>query len=482
CIQVGDRGGSEEPTQAYYKYVEERDAATTKVYTLRQIGISRTSRSQVADGTHSRLRRWPGNGRTYKDNVRDYTCIARKITVVLFMSQGLSAAGFIAAFTVNALVAVELSGRVAMAGMPGAVVVLGQACGALACGYCMEWLGRRGGIALGQIIGVIGAVTAASSVAGRSLTLFLMGLFLVGMARAAVDLGRFAAAEVHMPAQKGRAISKVVLGSTAGAVFGPLLVGPTGKLALWAGFPELAGPYSISFVGLILAAALIFSGLRPDPRDVGRELARIHPGPNLRQETRPLSEIVRQPGVIVAMISVIFAQVVMMVPMSITSVHMKAYHHPLGSLSLVISAHTLGMYAFSVASGWMTDRWGRGNVIILGSAVMILSCLMAAPSIGLVPLLVALFLLGLGWNFAYVAGSTLLADQLLPGERAKTQGLNDLLLNLASGGGQIVSGVVYAIGGYGVMALAAALAAVVPLASVLWWQAARRQVAPARQP
>ncbi len=414
--------------------------------------------------------------------MRDYARIARKITVVLFLSQGLSAAGFIAVFTVNALVAVDLSGQLAMAGVPGAVIVLGQACGALVWGYCMERIGRRASISLGQVIGVIGAAIAASAVASRSFPPFLMGLFLVGMARSAVDLGRFVAAEVHLPSEKGRAISKVVLGSTAGAVFGPLLVAPTGKLALWAGFPELAGPYSVSFAGLILAAMLIFVGLRPDPRDIGRELARIYPGSVPQQETHSLSEIVRRPGVIVAMVSVVFAQMVMMVPMSITSVHMKAHHHPLGALSLVISAHTFGMYAFSMISGWMTDRWGRSHVIILGSAVLIASCLMAAPSTGLVPLLGALFFLGLGWNFAYVAGSTLLSDQLLPGERAKTQGFNDLLLNLAAAGSQLVSGIVYAIGGYGVMALAAALTAVVPLALAIWWQVAGRQVAAARQP
>jgi MFS family permease len=180
------------------------------------------------------------------------------------------------------------------------------------------------------------------------------------------------------------------------------------------------------------------------------------------------------------MVSVVFAQLVMMVPMSITSVHMKAHHHALGAISLVISAHTFGMFAFSMISGWMTDRWGRGQVIILGSAVMIASCLMAAPSTGLVPLLVALFLLGLGWNFAYVAGSALLSDQLLVGERAKTQGFNDLMLNLASGVSQVVSGFVFAIGGYGIMALSAGLAAAVPLVLATWWQVAGRQAAARR--
>jgi MFS family permease len=418
----------------------------------------------------------PARDRAKEKIVRDYARIAKKITFVLFLSQGLSSAGFIAAFTVNAIVGVELSGQLAMSGVPGAVIVLGMACGALIWGYCMEWIGRRRSIFLGQVIGVIGAATAATAVVGRSLVAFLTGLFLVGMARSAVDLGRFAAADVHLPAEKGRAISRVVLGSTAGAIFGPLLVGPTGKLALWAGFPELAGPYSVSFAGLILAAMLIFTGLRPDPRDIGRELARTHPGPVSHQETRALAEIVRQPGVIVAMVSVVFAQVVMMVPMSITSVHMKAHHHALGAVSLVISAHTFGMFAFSMISGWMTDRWGRGRVIILGSAVMLLSCLMAAPSTGLVPLLVALFLLGLGWNFAYVAGSTLLTDQLSVGERAKTQGFNDLMLNLASGVSQLISGFVFAVGGYGVMSLTAGMAAVVPLVLAMWWQVSRRRV------
>lgn len=400
----------------------------------------------------------------------DYTRIARKITWVLFLSQGLSSAGFIAAFTVNALVAVDLTGRTVMAGVPGALYVLGQAGGALGWGYSMEWVGRRRSLAFGQVLGVIGSVIAMAAVATRSFPSFLVGLILVGMARSAVDLGRFAAAEVHPPAERGRAISRVVLGSTVGAIFGPLLVGPTGRVAIAAGFPELAGPYGVGFAGLVLAALLIFAGLRPDPRDIGRGLARQYPDLVPLQATRALTEIVQQPGVIVAMGSVVFAQLVMVVPMSITSVHMTAHQHPLTAVSLVISAHTLGMYAFSILSGRMTDRWGRGPVIILGSTLLIVSCLLAAPSTTLLPLLAALFLLGLGWNFAYVAGSTLLADQLSPPERAKTQGLNDLLLNLASAVSQIGSGVVYASGGFAVMGLTAAAAAAVPLSLAIWWQ------------
>jgi MFS family permease len=367
---------------------------------------------------------------------------------------------------------VDLTGRTAMAGVPGALYVLGQACGSLIWGFSMEWIGRRRALAFGQVLGVIGSALAMTAVVNRDFVFFLGGLILVGVARSAVDLGRFAAAEVHLPAERGRAIATVVLGSTVGAIVGPLLVGPTGRWAAAAGVSELAGPYGVGFAGLVLAALLIAAGLRPDPRDLGRELARLYPEAVPRQATRSLSEIVRQPGVIVATLSMVFAQLVMVVPMSITSVHMMAHQHPLTAVSVVISAHTLGMFAFSMLSGRLTDGWGRGPVIILGSMLLILSCLLAAPSIHILPLVVALFLLGLGWNFAYVSGSSLLADQLSPAERAKTQGVNDLLLNLASAASQLGSGVVYATGGFGVMGLTAAALAVVPLTLAIWWQLA----------
>jgi MFS family permease len=404
----------------------------------------------------------------------DFDRIARKITIVLLLSQSLSSAGFIAAFTVNALIGVDLTGQRGMAGVPGGLYVVGQACGAVVWGFSMERIGRRRSIALGQLLGAMGSAIAAAAVVARSFPFFLSGLVLVGMARSAVDLGRFVAAEVHLPAKRGRAISNVVLGSTVGAVFGPLLVGPMGQLAIWAGCPELSGAYIAGAAVLVVAAILIFGGLRPEPRDIGRQLALSNPDLIPQQAPCSLSEIVRRPGVIVAMVTMAFAQMVMVVPMSITSVHMKDHQHALTAVSLVISAHTFGMYAFSVVSGRLTDRWGRGRAIILGTVVLIISCVMAAPSIDLLPLTVALFLLGLGWNFAYVAGSTLLADQLSPMERAKTQGFNDLLLNLCSGGSQIGSGMVYAVGGYGIMALTAAAMAVVPLSLAVWWQVRRR--------
>jgi MFS family permease len=135
--------------------------------------------------------------------LQDYARIARKITTVLFLVQSLSSAGFIALFTVNTLVGAELTGRRALAGVPEAVRVLGQAFAALAWGYTMERIDRRRGLAIGQVVGVIGSGVSGAAVIAKSFPVFLLGMVLMGMARASADLGRFAAAEVHLPAERG---------------------------------------------------------------------------------------------------------------------------------------------------------------------------------------------------------------------------------------------------------------------------------------
>jgi MFS family permease len=155
--------------------------------------------------------------------------------------------------------------------------------------------------------------------------------------------------------------------------------------------------------------------------------------------------------------------------MVITSLHMKGHHHGLGDISHVISAHTLGMYAFSVLSGRLADKWGRGPVILTGAATLLLACVTAPLSPDVLPLAVSLFLLGLGWNFCFVGGSTLLADQLSPTERARTQGVNDLLVGLASATSSLSSGLVFAATGYTVITLVAGALSLIPLIMALTW-------------
>ncbi len=399
----------------------------------------------------------------------DFSRLARKITWVLFANQSLASAGFVASATINSIIGAKLGGSASYAGLPSAVYLLGGAFAASARGYLMERIGRRNGIVLGLVIGVLGNAIVLYAISISSLYVFLIGMVMMGITNAAVVLGRFAAAEVNPPAQRGAAISNVVLGGTFGAVFGPLLVGPMGTLAHSLGMDELAGAYIATLVLFAMASILVFAGLRPDPRDLGREVAAQYPEETPHGATRPILEILRQPAALVAVIAMALGQVVMVAVMVITSLHMRGHNHNLRDISAVISSHTFGMYAFSVISGRLSDKWGRGWVILAGSFTLLLACIAAPLSPDVLPLAVALFLLGLGWNFCFVGGSALLADQLSPAERARTQGTNDLLVGLASAMGSLGSGFLFAASNYTVIAIVAGVVSLIPLGMSLLW-------------
>lgn len=322
-------------------------------------------------------------------------------------------------------------------------------------------------------------VLAFRAVVVMSFPLFLAGIALTGGAQAAFQLGRFAAADVYPPARRGRAISTVVLGGTVGAVVGPWLVGPTGAWVARAGAPELAGPYAAAaaIFGAALLVILVF--LRPDPRELGREIDRLNNPENVHVEDTPRSlvQIFRQPASLVAASAMVFGQMVMVMVMGITALYMRNHQHALTGVSLVISSHTFGMFAFSFISGQLVDRWGRGPVILAGLSGLMLACVMAPLSPEVIPLSLSLFLLGLGWNFSYVGGSSLLADQLTPGERARTQGFNDLMVGLASAVGSFSSGFIFAAQGYSLVGVAGLLLSLIPFGLAYWWLVSRRGMA-----
>lgn len=402
----------------------------------------------------------------------DFVRIGRRTTLTLFLAQSLGSAGFITASTINAIVGAQLSGRPAWAGVPSGVYLLASALAAWGWGYGMDRLGRRGGITLGLISGVGGAALAGGAVIMQSFGLLMVGLVFMGIAQAALQFGRFVAAEVHPADQRGRAISNVVLGGTVGAIVGPLMVGPVGRWAQQWGWPQLAGPYGTSLVLFGCGALLVWLRLRPEPRDVGRALARLEPERlpgGASDAPRAISTIARQPAVIVAVTAMVMGQVTMVMLMVITSLYMQHQQHSLDAVALVISSHTVGMFAFSIVSGRMADRWGRGLVITIGAATLVLACLLAPVSPAVPPIAFALFLLGLGWNFCFVGGSSLLADQLSPAERARIQGVNDLLIGLVSAFGSVSSGLIFAAVGYGTMSIVGAIAAAIPLGLGSWW-------------
>lgn len=394
--------------------------------------------------------------------------------MTMFVTQSLARAAFLASGTVSALVAIELSGNAAWAGVPAAVLQLAGAFAALAVGATTERIGRRRGLALGLGVGALGMGVASGAIVAGSLLLFLGGLMLTGVASAAMLLGRFAVAEVHPHARRGRAISNVVIGGAIGSVAGPLIVGPSGRWAQGAGVNELAGPYVAALIVLAAAGLAILAWLRPDPRDVGRKMAEKHPEPAAYAgPTRSIYQILRTPATSVAILAMALGQMVMVMVMVITSPYMIQLKHDLTDISLVISAHSFGMFAFSFLSGRLADRWGRGWVILTGAGLLVLACALVPLLSGILPLSAALFLLGLGWNFCYVGGSTLLSDQLSAPERAKTQGATDLLIGLATAAASFGSGLIFASTSFGVMAIVGALISLVPLGLTGWWMTLR---------
>jgi MFS family permease len=231
------------------------------------------------------------------------------------------------------------------------------------------------------------------------------------------------------------------------------------------GWDELAGAYLTTLVLFAIASILVFAGLRPDPRDVGREVAKQFPEslPQGQGQARPIGEILRQPAAITAVTAMALGQVVMVAIMVITSLHMEDHQHARADIYSVISAHTFGMFAPSIISGWLLDKIGRGRMILIGSLTLLLSCITAPLSPDVLPLGIALFLLGVGWNFCFVGGSTLLADQLSPLERSRTQGTNDLLVGLASAIISLSSGIIFNASSYTVMTIIAGLLSLIPL-------------------
>ncbi len=404
----------------------------------------------------------------------NFARISRNTTLTLMLTQAFGSFGAALTATVNTIVGAELSGSAWQAGLPGSFVQIGAAIAAVLIGATMDRWGRRLSLSAGMGIGVLGALIASISVMQGRFIFFLGGLMLVGFTRAAALMGRFVAAEVTVPEKRGRTISYVILGGTFGSVLGPFLADPSSRMAGSIGVEAFAGPYAAGALVFLLAGLVLFAFLRPEPRDVGRSIAAqfpesvAHGGP-----ARPVLKILSTPTVVVAVTAMVMGQVVMVGLMGITSLHMFEHDHPIGAVSAVFSIHTLGMFAFSILTGQLLDRWGRGPVILSGAALMFVACALAPIWTDVAPLAVALFLLGLGWNFCYVGGSTLLSDVLTPEERAHTQAANDLTISLSTALASFASGVVFDFGGYAAAGIIGALASIIPFTVAGWWMTRR---------
>jgi MFS family permease len=372
---------------------------------------------------------------------------------------GIGTAGTVAA---GSLLVAEITKSETLAGLAQTSSVLGAAALALPLARLTRKGGRRTALATGYAAGVIGSFFAILGGINSNVYLMLLGSFLVGSASAAAYQARFAAIDLVTDEHKAKQLSYVVWGSTVGAVTGPNLMEPAGKLAIKLNIPELVGPYLISAVTLTFAATLIYLFLKPDPY-----LTAVGEGKSYeagkRHTREALSHISQRPIALFAMLAISIGHIAMVSVMVMTPVHMKHVDVSLRIIGLVISVHVIGMYAFSPVVGSVSDRIGQIRTIQLGLLILLASAVISGsaaaddvPRLG-----VGLFLLGLGWSCTLIAGSTLLSFSVDQELKTSIQGASDLVMNLSGALGGAVAGVIISFSSYGWLCVAAAVPVVV---------------------
>lgn len=395
------------------------------------------------------------------------------------MGSGLVRTGFIAAVTVTALVAEDLLGSVTLAGLPAAAATIGVATGTGPVAALMARRGRRIGIAAGSFIAAIGAAIAALAISVTSFPLFVIGAFVLGFGVAGDRLSRFAAADVSPVEKRAFSISIVIWAGTIGSVVGPILLDPVKTFAESIGLEGLAGPFLLAFVVLLLSSAMIFFRLRPDPLSFVEVPSDLAP----KRERGSVVALLALPSVRFAILALAVGQVVMVLIMSMTPIHIDRAGDGLGTIGLIIAAHTFGMFALSPLTGLVADKVGRPRVILTGHAILLLSALMAANAAGgdTVLLFFALFLLGVGWNFSFIAGSAYLSERAPAELRVPLEGLADTVVWSSGAAAGLSSGVLLGLSSYAALCFIGAAMVILPVVAAYRFRSTLREPAFAGQ-
>jgi MFS family permease len=415
----------------------------------------------------------------------DVDRLQRRTLRVVVLSQVLGGAGLAAGVTVGALLAQQLLGGDTAAGLPAALTTLGSAATAFAIGRFTQSHGRRTGLGLGFLAGGAGAVGVVVAAATGSIVLLLASLLVYGAGTATNLQARYAGTDLARPERRATAASVALVSTTLGAVAGPNLVEPLGGLASVLGLPELAGPFLLAAVAYLAAGAVVVALLRPDPAVVARALALRDAGepsgpsgPAVPAAAADVGRAAPRPGrgAYVGATVMVLTQIAMAAIMTMTPVHMQAHHHGLAAVGVVIGVHIGAMYLPSLVTGLLVDRIGRTPMAVASGATLLLAGVVAAlaPGDALGLLVLALALLGLGWNFGLIAGTALLVDATVPANRPRTQGSVDVLVALAGAGGGAVSGVVVAASSYQALSLGGGVLALLLVPVLAWGRATSR--------
>lgn len=312
----------------------------------------------------------------------------------------------------SALVGYQLSPDKALATLPLAMQMLAGMLVSIPASLLMQRMGRRAGFLIGSSIGVAGAGLAAWAIVSGSFALFVCAAALSGVFAGFGNYYRFAAADVATVEYRSKAISYVMAGGVIAAFIGP-------NLAHWT-HAWLAAPFAGSYLALVAILILSF----------GTQLFLDIPRPP--RETfgsgRPLAAIARQPVFVVAAVGGMLGYGIMALVMTATPLAMHDHHYAFGDTAFVIEWHVLGMFAPSFFTGHLIKRFGVLQIMLTGGLLGAVCVGVNLAGTTLTHFWLALFLLGVSWNFLFIGATTLLTETYAPEEKAKTQALNDFLV------------------------------------------------------
>ncbi len=336
----------------------------------------------------------------------------KRNVLLLALAQALLISATSLQISVAALVGQTLGGP-ALATIPLGLMYLGSMLTTFPASFYMRHVGRRIGFMTSSTIGIASATLATYAIAGNSFALFCSASLLIGVFNGFGQYYRFAAADTATAAFRSRAIAYVLAGGVLAAFIGPNLAALT---RLSAGIP-FAGSYA-ALIGLY-GLSLLISTLLRIPKPGVQELA----GPS-----RPLAAIARQPAYIVAVLGAMIGYGVMNLVMTATPLAMHDYHHSFTATAHVIQWHVLAMFVPSFFTGHLIRRIGVLNVMLLGALILFACVTVNFTGTSVPHFTAALILLGTGWNFLYIGGTTLLTETYRPAEKAKAQAGNDFLV------------------------------------------------------
>lgn len=387
---------------------------------------------------------------------------ARRNALVLAVGQALYGSATVIMFTTAGLIGVQIAPSKAWATLPISAFVIGTAATTIPAAMLMKKIGRRPGFMLGACAGTIGALIGLYAIFARDFPLFILATVLQGVYQAFAQHSRFAAADMASPSFRPKAISWVMTGGVAAGLIGTSLVMLTTNLLAPVTF---AGCYAAMVVICALAiAAMSFV-----------DIPRKEESAAVIGATRPLPEIVRQPRFIVAVIAATLSYGMMNLVMTAAPIAMIDCGFTTANAAWVIQWHVMAMYVPSFFTGQIILRFGAERVCATGLAL--LGCAATAGLLGISfgHFAVTLILLGLGWNFGFIGGTTLLTECYRPAEREKVQGLNDFAVFGTVAVASLTSGKLLDWFGWGAVNTAIFPMVAVALSLILWVTLRRRR-------